>query len=626
MICMLKFPVPGSQFPMPVLGSGLRVLSSGSPREIAELGERAREPATANAETGTRRAWNTDPTTMNPETGTGTRNVVRAVVGWDIGGVNTKAALVRDGRVVDVELRPFELQRDPEALAPLIREIAVRLRADAATVHAVTMTAELSQMFRTKCEGVAFVLNAMQEAVPSHRIVVFGVDGQFRSVTAACEAPLVVAASNWAATAWQVAAMRPDALLVDIGSTTTDIIPIVGGCVVAQGKTDPERLASGELVYTGAVRSPVESIVSEVPFRGATAGVSAEAFALAGDVHVWRGDLPASAYAVPAPDGRPIERTFVAERLARVICADREMLGDDDVAAIAAAVAEAQVDRVAAALARVHVRHPSTRTVLTAGVGAFLAAAAARACGLAVESLADSLGRAASTCAPAAAVALLLDRAPRARDLVDPPAAAGSPRTVASKGARRRPDVVVKVGGGMLSDVSAARRVMATLDALEESSMLVVPGGGPFADAVRDLDRQFGLDMEVAHWMAIAGMEQYGQLLASTMRRGVLIEDAAAIQRALEERKVPILLPSRWLRRADPVPHTWDVTSDSIAAWVAGVTGASRLVLVKPPGASGGGLTDAFFRRALPEGVTPVVVPADRLDDLRRALTTDAEC
>jgi aspartokinase-like uncharacterized kinase len=162
--------------------------------------------------------------------------------------------------------------------------------------------------------------------------------------------------------------------------------------------------------------------------------------------------------------------------------------------------------------------------------------------------------------------------------------------------------------------------VLATIDGMDEASVLVVPGGGPFADSVRDVDRRLRLDPVAAHWMAVAAMEQYGQLLASEMRRAELVEDAPALRRALQERKVPILLPSRWLRRADPLPHTWDVTSDSIAAWVAGVTGASRLVLVKPPGARGVDLADGHFPRALPAGVTPVVVPADRLDELRRVM------
>src|SRR5262245_40766459 len=102
-----------------------------------------------------------------------------AVIGWDIGGVNTKAALVVRGQVVAVRQRPFELQRAPDTLVRVLRELADALGADASAAHAVTMTAELSQMFRTKREGVAFVLDAVQAAFANARIRVFAVDGRF---------------------------------------------------------------------------------------------------------------------------------------------------------------------------------------------------------------------------------------------------------------------------------------------------------------------------------------------------------------------------------------------------------------------------------------------------------------
>ena len=84
--------------------------------------------------------------------------------------------------------------------------------------------------------------------------------------------------------------------------------------------------------------------------------------------------------------------------------------------------------------------------------------------------------------------------------------------------------------------------------------------------------------------------------------------------------RVPVLAPSRWLRDADPLPHSWDVTSDSLAAWIAGVVGARRLVLIKPPGASGQ-VVDAYFSGTLPASVKAVIVTADRLDELRSALS-----
>jgi probable H4MPT-linked C1 transfer pathway protein len=334
-------------------------------------------------------------------------------IGWDIGGVNTKLALVEHGEVGVVRTRAYELQRAPDALVSLLREMA----ADAGSLDhesdlrcAVTMTAELSQMFRTKREGVAFVLDAIAMAFPRADIRVFSVQGRFLALDEARRQPLAVAAANWAATARLVAERHGDALLVDIGTTTTDIIPLVNGGVRATGWTDPDRLASGELVYTGAVRTPIEAIVADVPYRSGSATVSAEGFALIGDVHVWRGDLGASDYTTPAPDGRPATREFAGERLARVICADRETIDESGVSRIADAVAAAQVAHIAAAIQRVAVRHPSVRTVVTAGLGSFIGERAARSAGMHIVALSSELGDAAARSAPAAAVALLLER------------------------------------------------------------------------------------------------------------------------------------------------------------------------------------------------------------------------
>jgi aspartokinase-like uncharacterized kinase len=82
---------------------------------------------------------------------------------------------------------------------------------------------------------------------------------------------------------------------------------------------------------------------------------------------------------------------------------------------------------------------------------------------------------------------------------------------------------------------------------------------------------------------------------------------------------VPVLAPSRWLRAADPLPHSWDVTSDSLAAWIAGAVGARRLLLIKPAGASGD-MVDAYFARTLPASVTSVIVAADQVEAMEAAL------
>ena len=101
------------------------------------------------------------------------------VLGWDIGGVNTKGARVAQGRVVAARAAPYELQRDPAALAPLLSRLACDVGAAPGDAHAVTMTAELSQLFRTKREGVGFVLDAVMEAFPHACVRVWTVDARW---------------------------------------------------------------------------------------------------------------------------------------------------------------------------------------------------------------------------------------------------------------------------------------------------------------------------------------------------------------------------------------------------------------------------------------------------------------
>jgi aspartokinase-like uncharacterized kinase len=109
-------------------------------------------------------------------------------------------------------------------------------------------------------------------------------------------------------------------------------------------------------------------------------------------------------------------------------------------------------------------------------------------------------------------------------------------------------------------------------------------------------------------------MDQYAHVIADMLPGARLVTGREAIHVALECGVVPVLAPLRWLRDRDPLPHSWDVTSDSIAAWVAGELRAQDLVLVKPPGVIGDASVDAHFHAAIPEGVTPIVVAADRLD------------
>ncbi len=173
------------------------------------------------------------------------------------------------------------------------------------------------------------------------------------------------------------------------------------------GRTDPERLLSGELVYTGVLRTPVESVARTVPLWGGECPLAPEGFALIGDAYLWLGTLATADYGGETPDGRPATREYAGERLARAVCADPEMVDEEAVSAIARALAESQLLAVSEALRRVAGRHPSIRTAVVTGLGEFVASEAARRAGLALVPLAVRLGGAARM-APAAAVAWLL--------------------------------------------------------------------------------------------------------------------------------------------------------------------------------------------------------------------------
>ena len=179
---------------------------------------------------------------------------------------------------------------------------------------------------------------------------------------------------------------------------------------------------------------------------------------------------------------------------------------------------------------------------------------------------------------------------------------------------------VVKVGGGLLTDAADLDRVLDAVGAAAiHRRLLVVPGGGPFADTVRDIDHRLHLSDDAAHWMAVLAMDQYAHLIASRLEEAVVVERPQEIM-AARHGQIPVLAPSHWLRQTDPLPHSWEVTSDSIAAWVAREVGATRLVLIKPAGAAGFNLLDAHFASVRLPATSCDVIPADQIEAILAAL------
>jgi len=324
----------------------------------------------------------------------------------DIGGANLKAA---DG-LGFADTQSFHLWTRPNLLAEAIRAlIAGSPKAD----HlAVTMTGELADCYPTKADGVARILQAVEEATDHRHTRVYLTDGTFVSLEVARRKPQLAAASNWHALARFAGRFAPvgSAVLIDIGSTTCDLIPLVLGAPSPLGTTDTDRLISGELVYTGVQRSPVCALVSSLPYRGRQCPVAHEVFATSWDAYLVLGDLAEDPLASHTADRRPATKQLAIERLARCICADRKTFTAEDAAAAATAIAAAQTAKIGIALGQVLSRLPQPpRTVILCGAGEFLARRVFERTKREAKiiPLSGALGPAISLAAPAHAVAVL---------------------------------------------------------------------------------------------------------------------------------------------------------------------------------------------------------------------------
>lgn len=329
----------------------------------------------------------------------------------DVGGANLKSA---DGRGFAAS-RPFALWKAPEALAS---ELAALVAAGpACDAIAAAMTGELADCYDTKADGVRAIVGALATAAGSQPLVIYTTDGEFVSPEAACERPLAAAASNWHALAAYASRLTHGrtGLLIDIGSTTVDVIPLGRDGPAAAGRCDPERLLRGELVYTGVERTPVSAIVRTLPWRGDEYPIASELFATAADAYVVLGELPEEPQNCETADGRTRTRAAARNRLARMVCADASMFTEEDAHRAAAAIREAQLAAIAAAANRVLTRMSTPpQTIVLSGHGEFLgrdllSRLAWDAAPPEVLSLNNALGPHVSRCAPAHALAVLAE-------------------------------------------------------------------------------------------------------------------------------------------------------------------------------------------------------------------------
>jgi (4-(4-[2-(gamma-L-glutamylamino)ethyl]phenoxymethyl)furan-2-yl)methanamine synthase len=334
---------------------------------------------------------------------------VSVVIGWDIGGAHLKAARVKEGRVEAAVQAATPLWLGLDSLDAAFD--ALHAKFGGADRHAITMTGELSDAFPSRREGVARLAAIAARHLAEAPSSLYAGRAGFVELGEAAPHAADIASANWHASAALLALKLRDALFIDIGSTTADVIPIVAGQVAAVGYSDAERLASGELVYTGMTRSFVVGLAARAPFRGAWTSLMNEYFANSGDVHRILGALPEGADKMPTTDGR--EKTVDASRarLARMIGRDPGEAAAPQWDGLAAWFAEAQIREIADAaclrLSRNDVAQAAP--VIAAGIGESMAAEVARRLKRPCMGFSSLIAAPAdaSHCAPAVAVALL---------------------------------------------------------------------------------------------------------------------------------------------------------------------------------------------------------------------------
>lgn len=339
---------------------------------------------------------------------------LRRAIGWDLGGVHVKAALVEGGQVRAVVQAPCPLWNGLPALDATFAGLPDWVRAPAH--HAVTMTGELTDCFSDRADGVA-QLAGWAAAHLVGEVAIYAGRAGFVAAGGAAEHAADIASANWHATAALIGALAPAALLVDLGSTTADLIPIADGRPCAIGYSDAERLETGELVYTGVVRTPLLALSQTAPFRGRRTALMAECFATTADAYRRLGQLPEAEDQQDTADLKGKSTPETETRLARMIGRDRHEGTGADWAGLAGFFAEAQLRLLhdAAGLILSRGTLPEDAPLVICGAGRFVAARLAARLGRRAEDLsgliaprlAPEAAAFASTCGPAVAVGLL---------------------------------------------------------------------------------------------------------------------------------------------------------------------------------------------------------------------------
>jgi len=332
--------------------------------------------------------------------------------GYDVGGAHLKVALAEDGRTIAVTQIACPLWRGLDRLDAALAEAApLTARANR---HAATMSGELCELFPDRRSGVAAILDRLAALLAPEMMIWMGPRG-FGNIEEARADPMSVASTNFLASAALVARRVPAALLIDMGSTTTDIVAVAGAQPQPRGITDAERLATGELVYTGLTRTDVSVVMQRAKFQGREQRLAAGGFASMADVRRILGELPDGVDQHGTADGRGKSVEESVARFARCFGCDAIDASIDDWRKSAREIADKQMTEVRAAVEEVLAAAslPAGTPVVAAGIGAPQIEALTQAHGRetvwfgALANAAPDCEEWATRCAPAVAVVLL---------------------------------------------------------------------------------------------------------------------------------------------------------------------------------------------------------------------------
>jgi len=306
------------------------------------------------------------------------------ILGFDIGGANIKVVklkFVRNKREIEVLREYFPLWlKGRNDLENKLQELRSKLLPDEDNYIIITcMTAELCDIYDDKSDGVLHVVNSVENVFyDSKGNYYVNVHGKLITYDDVVNNPLQIAAANWAASVWLIERLCKNCILIDIGSTTTTIIPVINGKAHILGFNDPDKIKYGEILYIGTLRTNIVEFIDKVPYKGFLIDICRERFSTIADVHLILGNISENEYTTETADGKGKSFEECIRRLCRIVCSSTELMNIYEVIELARYIYEVQLFKLTQVVYQIRSRiasmgiNPDEFILVSAGIGEFI--------------------------------------------------------------------------------------------------------------------------------------------------------------------------------------------------------------------------------------------------------------